>query len=194
MRFLYGTIVGSIITGIIITAIIFSIVKQYNSTISSLEEDIDKAYDRGYRRGEMLTELNCSDRISQTILTKDLQCMSEKTGLWNEIRVLTDEISYLKESKPLFLEIAEEVAQAHNYSIPGYVCEHFSRDLVRELKKNDYDAETKIVRVDCDSGLLDKYSCEYYNGIHVVVKLVTYIESVTGKLIEPDYYCDYGLC
>ena len=87
------------------------------------------------------------------------------------------------EDKPLFLQIAEEVANAHEYKPDVYDCTQFSYDLVKKLNEAGYEAR----RIK-----------GYYLGNddvqpHEWTKLTIYIESTTGQIIEPmeEYVKDY---
>jgi len=160
-------------------------------------------YGDGYYDGEVSGYNNGT--VSQA--EKDNIVLLEYYG---EITVLNDEITELdnrieqkdktiydlrqkKYDLPVFLQIADNVADVHNYSIPDYVCVDFTRDLVSELRKQGYDSYSKRISVDCDSGLLEKDSCERYKGKHVITEITLYIESTGGYLIEPEYYDDYGI-
>jgi hypothetical protein len=98
----------------------------------------------------------------------------------------------MRESKPGFMQIAKEVASEREYDGENYNCRHFTEELVERLRGAGYEAEYEKVRIDCESNLFQEEACKRTMGSHAVTKLVVYIESTSGNLVEPSEYGDYG--
>ena len=69
-------------------------------------------------------------------------------------------------------------------------CVWHTNELVNLLHKAGYEAYEKNVQVKCS---LDDSQCLSYEGHHMITRVVIYIESTTGELIQPADYGYYGL-
>jgi len=160
-------------------------------------------YEDGYHDGEIagynngaVSQAEKDNSVLLEYYDKITELNDEITELDSIIEQKEKTIYYLRQKKydlPMFLQIADNVANTHNYSIPNYVCVDFTRELVSELRKQGYDAYSKKVVVDCDSGIFDEDSCRHYRGKHVITEITLYIESTGGYLVEPEYYDAYGI-
>jgi uncharacterized small protein (DUF1192 family) len=139
-----------------------------------------------YENGKEIAEESCYNRISRLEGQKNESeeiCKIENAALENRIEELENEINRLKTSRPKFQQIAEEVASKHEYSIPDYVCDDFTRDLIYELYKAGYRADSiKGYALWCDPNK-DPFQCR-----HVWTKVTVYIESATGEILDPETY------
>jgi regulatory protein YycI of two-component signal transduction system YycFG len=149
-------------------------------------DDVQTSVQMAYENGKDIAGEICYNRISRLEDEKDqseeLQ-KAEREVLENRIKTLENEIDRLKSSKPRFQQIAEEVANKNTYSIPDYICDDFTRDLIYELYKAGYDADSvKGYALWCDPDK-DPYECR-----HIWTKVTVYIESATGEILDPETY------
>jgi hypothetical protein len=149
-------------------------------------EDVKTDIQIAYEDGKMIADEQCLNRISrledEKNQTEEISKI-ERNVLENRIKELENEINWLKASRPKFQQIAEEVANKHEYSIPDYVCDDFTRDLIYELYKAGYGADSvKGYALWCDPNK-DPFGCR-----HVWTKVTVYIESATGEILDPETY------
>jgi hypothetical protein len=149
-------------------------------------EDVKTDIQIAYEDGKTIADEQCQNKISRLEDEKNQTeeiSKAEINFLENRIKELENEINHLKASRPKFQQIAEEVANKNMYSIPNYVCDDFTRNLIYELYKAGYDADSvRGYALWCNSNK-DPYKCR-----HVWTKITVYIESVTGEILDPETY------
>lgn len=144
----------------------------------------DVAFSKGYSKGvDVCRPIRQS--LNQTyetliILNKEL---NEAKNHTLELRKQTNWLKRELSKKPLFMEIAKDVAKSHNYS-DDFNCEDFSRELNEKFRDAGYDSFIEHGYVDCKYFL----NCEKYGGYHAWVIVELPIEATTGEVLEPDYY------
>lgn len=106
--------------------------------------------------------------------------------------ILKGELIERRELYP-FEIIASEVADAHEYDLHTYNCLDYTTDLVETLTAKGYVAVPWVSRVDCESGLFNKTTCNNTNGYHAYTRLDIFIESTTGEIIPLEEYEAYNL-
>jgi len=92
-------------------------------------------------------------------------------------------------------KIITNMKQEHDYELNVYDCTEFSRELSGRLNDKGFDARSEMVRVNCSSPEWSHWQdCEENGGKHqIVVVDNVYIESTSGKIIDPQKYDDYGI-
>lgn len=96
-------------------------------------------------------------------------------------------------SDDLYLNISQQVAQAHNWTYPNYVCRHFSHDLVVQLNRKGYLSSIAIGKyLHCSPLNYQRFRCrhvwvEVYVG-EVRPENLVRIESTSGKIITQENY------
>lgn len=81
---------------------------------------------------------------------------------------------------PEYQTIALEVASEHTYTVPSYVCGHFSLDLTKALREQGYFAMEKTVKLND------------FNGLHDITLLILPIESTNGTILTPNKWKEGG--
>ena len=188
--------------------------EEYQYRVNIQEKEIIKLNDINQFREIQLNELT---QIKDTQLNK-------MTQLENEIKFLNKDIistqqtndDLIKEYQKKYIQVANladslyekndllqpdifktlmvEQAEEHEYILDRYDCTEFSKDLARTLKQKGWRAKSIFVRVDCDSGLFEDFSCNKYDGGHEIVEVSKiYIEATSGNIILPDDYKIYGI-
>lgn len=146
--------------------------------LNDKQSEILAAYEEGMEIADEAC-LNRMSRLEEQMNFSEQVCEAEKQILEWEIEDLKEDI---ENSKPLFQQIAEDVANSHEYS-DDYNCVDFTRDLVKALKEAGYEAE-KVVGYArwCDPNK-NSNDC-----LHAWTKVTVYIESTTGKVLTPEEY------
>jgi len=86
-------------------------------------------------------------------------------------------IKTVQKSEQPFEEIINDVYTQNTYN-DTFKCGEFSKELVRRLKENGYEAEY----------IKGELCVEKPCGCHAWVKLSIYVESTSGEILTPDYY------
>jgi len=91
---------------------------------------------------------------------------------------LKDELEHTKKLVPDYIWLLQDFRKTHKYNPPDYVCEDISKDFVRVLYQNGYDARTKNVYLkECDP-FDDYWKCK-----HVIVV-------IDGIVVDPTNFED----
>ena len=83
---------------------------------------------------------------------------------------------------PKIREIAEEVADSHEYELHVYDCTEFSKELVRRLREED-------IKARCSAGLLldAEYTKHTWVSVFIGEKRLE-VEATSGYIIHPEEY------
>lgn len=95
-------------------------------------------------------------------------------------------------SDDYYITLAKEVAQAHKWKYPSYVCNDFAWDLMIKLNLNGYLANRRNGKYyPCSKLDYQRFRCRHtWIEVWVGKKLIQ-IEATTGKVISPEYYKDH---
>lgn len=98
---------------------------------------------------------------------------------------------YVEGCDGTFENIAKTLNDAREYVIHEFDCTEKSKLLASTYSDLGWDARTKLVNMDCEKLTYnDKYTykdCQDNNGLHEIVEIKkVYVESTTGKVIEPN--------
>ena len=87
----------------------------------------------------------------------------------------------------LIKRMIEPMGENHQYELDIYDCTQYAQETARRLRDKGFEAETKLVRVDCNY-----FNCTSGN-LHEITEAKIYIEPINGNVIDPQNYERYNL-
>lgn len=136
-----------------------------NANYLSLNDSYNRLYDRN------------------TVVSSNYQvCENSLITAHDELGIANNKLK----TYPSFLDVAHEIASAHTWHFPDYICTDFAYDLSTKLISQGWSVDTQQVYWNYANGTCpeeDRFHCK-----HTIVMLTVPIESTTGKIITPDVW------